>query len=88
MAGHGARSGQHITARRRRIWPRATSCGVDVAWPIPRSGGRAGDPRSPQALLCVLDLDAFQDVNDSRGSAAGETGAKAMARTGISPISR
>ena len=33
---------------------------------------RAGDPRSPQALLCVLDLDAFQDVNDSRGSAAGD----------------
>jgi len=37
-----------------------------------RLTARAADPRSPATLLCVLDLDDFQDVNDSRGSAAGD----------------
>jgi predicted signal transduction protein with EAL and GGDEF domain len=34
--------------------------------------GRLADPGSPPALLCVVDLEAFADVNATRGHAAGD----------------
>ncbi|TNM59305.1 EAL domain-containing protein [Streptomyces sp. NP160] len=34
--------------------------------------GRLADPASPPALLCVVDLEAFADVNATRGHAAGD----------------
>ncbi|MGQ7295164.1 EAL domain-containing protein [Quadrisphaera sp. KR29] len=34
--------------------------------------GRLADPGSPPALLCVVDLESFADVNATRGHAAGD----------------
>lgn len=34
---------------------------------------RLADPSSPAALLCVVDLEAFADVNATRGHAAGDS---------------
>lgn len=41
--------------------------------------GRLADPSSPPALLCVVDLEAFADVNATRGHAAGDEALAAVA---------
>ena len=40
---------------------------------------RLSEPTSPPALLCVVDLESFADVNATRGHAAGDRAAAAVA---------
>lgn len=42
--------------------------------------GRLADPTSPPAVLCVVDLEAFADVNATRGHATGDRALAAVAQ--------